>query len=42
MAKLIAFALSGLIRIIRLIHRALPYAIAGAPLGRYLKIPIAL
>jgi len=27
-----AFALSGLVYVIRLIHRALPYAIVGAPL----------
>ena len=29
-----AFALSGLSRLIRLIHRALPYVNAGAPSGR--------
>jgi len=34
-------ALSGLIYIIRFIHRALPYAIAFAPLGLYRKNPIA-
>jgi len=37
-----AFALSGLVYVIRLIHRALPYAIAGAPLGLNRKDTVAL